>query len=141
MNRFKKAKPSKKIKPMIIPRAEHTISRSVINRNALKVLYRLHESGYSAYLVGGCVRDILLGQKPKDYDVATDAHPEQIRKIFKNCRLIGRRFRLAHVFFGKEIIEVATFRTHHENAQEQQGKMLDGMIIRDNVYGTIEDDA
>lgn len=138
---FKKEKPSEKIKPIIVPRAEHTISRSAINRNALKVLYRLHESGYSAYLVGGCVRDLLLGQKPKDFDVATDAHPEEIRKIFKNCRLIGRRFRLAHVFFGREIIEVATFRTHHENSEEQHGKMRDGMIIRDNVYGTIEDDA
>lgn len=141
INHFKKGKPSEKIKPIIVPRAEHTISRSNINHNALKVLYRLHESGYSAYLVGGCVRDILLGQKPKDFDVATDAHPEEIRKIFKNCRLIGRRFRLAHVFYGREIIEVATFRTHHENGEEQHGKMRDGMIIRDNVYGTIEDDA
>lgn len=136
-----KEKPTKKIKPLIVPRAEHCISRSMIHHNALKVLYRLHESGYSAYLVGGCVRDLLLGQKPKDFDVATNAHPEQIRKVFKNCRLIGRRFRLAHVFFGKDIIEVATFRTHHENGAEQHGKIRDGMIIRDNVYGTIEDDA
>ncbi len=141
INQFKKAKPKEKIKPIIIPRADHTISRNAISRNALKVLYRLHESGYSAYLVGGCVRDMLLDKKPKDFDVATDAHPEEIRKVFKNCRLIGRRFRLAHVFFGREIIEVATFRTHHENAEEQHGKMQNGMIIRDNVYGTIEDDA
>jgi poly(A) polymerase len=106
------------------------------------VLYRLHESGFSAYLVGGCVRDLLLGYKPKDFDVATDAHPEEVRKIFRNCRLIGKRFRLAHIFFGREIIEVATFRTHHENAEDvHHAKMDAGRIIRDNVYGTIEDDA
>ncbi|MDA8561817.1 polynucleotide adenylyltransferase PcnB [Gammaproteobacteria bacterium] len=122
-------------------RRNHTISRKNINHNALKVLYKLNESGFSAYLVGGCVRDLLLGHKPKDFDIATNAHPEEIRKVFKNCRLIGRRFRLAHVFFGREIIEVATFRTNHENSQEQHGKILNKMIIRDNVYGTIEDDA
>lgn len=107
------------------------------------MLYRLNEAGFSAYLVGGCVRDILLGYKPKDFDIATNALPEEVRKLFKNCRLIGKRFRLAHILFGREIIEVATFRTHHENAQEQQGKTHreHGMIIRDNVYGTIEDDA
>jgi poly(A) polymerase len=128
--------------PAIIPRAGHRISRNDINRNALKVLYRLHEAGYSAYLVGGCVRDLLLGQKPKDFDIATDALPEDIRKLFKNCRLIGKRFRLAHILFGKEIIEVATFRTHHENAShEHHSKSQHGMITRDNVYGTIEDDV
>jgi len=139
--RFSKEKPVSKNIPVIIPRAEHTISRNDINRNALKVLYRLHSAGFSAYLVGGCVRDLLFGRKPKDFDIATDAHPEEVRKLFKNCRLIGRRFRLAHILFGREIIEVATFRTHHENGQEQHGKMEAGMIIRDNVYGTIEDDA
>jgi poly(A) polymerase len=94
-------------------------------------------------LVGGCVRDLLLGHKPKDFDIATNALPDEVRKLFKNCRLIGKRFRLAHILFGREVIEVATFRTHHENAQEQQGKTHahHGMIIRDNVYGTIEDDA
>ena len=96
--------------PRIIPRADHTISRSHISPNALRVLYRLREGGYQAFLVGGCVRDLLIGLEPKDFDVATDALPEEIRKLFRNCRLIGRRFRLAHVFFGREIIEVATFR-------------------------------
>jgi poly(A) polymerase len=94
----------------IIPRSDHTISRSGISPNALRVLYRLREGGFQGFLVGGCVRDLLLGIEPKDFDVATDALPEQVRKLFRNCRLIGRRFRLAHVFFGRDIIEVATFR-------------------------------
>ncbi len=96
--------------PRIIPRAEHTISRADISENALKVLYRLRKAGYQAYLVGGGVRDLLLGREPKDFDVATDARPEEVRALFRNCRLIGRRFRLAHVRFGREIVEVATFR-------------------------------
>jgi len=96
--------------PRIIPRAEHSISRSGISPNALRVLYRLRDGGFQAFLVGGCVRDLLLGLAPKDFDVATDALPEQVRKLFRNCRLVGRRFRLAHVFFGQETIEVATFR-------------------------------
>ena len=126
-----------------IPRSEHTISRSMINPNALKVLYRLNSGGYTAYLVGGCVRDLLLGKRPKDFDIATNALPEEVRKLFRNCRLIGKRFRLAHIVFGKEIIEVATFRTHHKQGEgaEKHGHMEGGMIIRDNVYGTIEDDA
>jgi poly(A) polymerase len=94
----------------IIPRAEHSISRSAISPNALRVLYRLREAGYEAFLVGGCVRDLLLGISPKDFDIATSALPEEVKRTFRNCRLIGRRFRLAHVFFGREIIEVATFR-------------------------------
>src|SRR6188508_2261178 len=94
----------------IIPRAEHSISRSAISPNALRVLYRLREAGYEAFLVGGCVRDLLLGITPKDFDIATSALPEEVKRTFRNCRLIGRRFRLAHVFFGREIIEVATFR-------------------------------
>jgi len=94
----------------IIPRSDHTISRSGISPNALRVLYRLREGGFQAFLVGGCVRDLLLGIEPKDFDVATDALPEEVRKLFRNCRLIGRRFRLAHVYFGRDIIEVATFR-------------------------------
>lgn len=130
-----------KIQPIIIPRAEHSISRDNINRNALKVLYRLNGAGYGAYLVGGCVRDLLLGRSPKDYDIATNARPDEVRSLFKNCRLIGKRFRLAHIVFGREIIEVATFRTHHQEAHEQHGKMHQGMIIRDNVYGDIEDDV
>jgi poly(A) polymerase len=97
-------------KPRIIPRAGHTISRSHISPSALRVLYRLKDAGFHGFLVGGCVRDLLLGMEPKDFDVATDALPEQVRRLFRNCRLVGRRFRLAHVFFGQEIIEVATFR-------------------------------
>jgi poly(A) polymerase len=94
----------------ITPRAEHSISRSAISPNALRVLYRLREAGYEAFLVGGCVRDLLIGITPKDFDIATSALPEEVKRTFRNCRLIGRRFRLAHVFFGREIIEVATFR-------------------------------
>jgi poly(A) polymerase len=87
--------------PRIIPRSGHSISRSHISANALRVLYRLHEAGFQAFLVGGCVRDLLLGLEPKDFDVATDALPEQVKRLFRNSRLVGRRFRLAHVFFGR----------------------------------------
>lgn len=125
--------------PAIIPRSEHAISRSNISENALKVLYRLHKAGYESYLVGGGVRDLLLGREPKDFDVATNASPEDVKQLFRNCRLIGRRFRLAHVHFGREIIEVATFRAQLEG--EEEGKTEHGMIVRDNVYGTLEDDA
>jgi poly(A) polymerase len=108
----------------------------------LKVLYRLREAGYAAYLVGGCVRDMLLGREPKDFDVSTDAHPEQIKSLFRNCRLIGRRFHLAHVHFGREIIEVATFRALASEDDSEENRLVeDGRIIRDNVYGTIEEDA
>ena len=94
----------------IIPRDQHSISRASVSPNALKVLYRLKDAGYEAFLVGGCVRDLMLGLTPKDFDIATSALPEEVRRVFRNCRLVGRRFRLAHVFFGREIIEVATFR-------------------------------
>src|SRR5687767_5199752 len=97
-------------RPHSLTRAQHGISRSQISNNALKVLYRLKDAGFQAYLVGGGVRDLLLGMHPKDFDVATDARPEQVRDIFRNCRLIGRRFRLAHVYFGRDVVEVATFR-------------------------------
>jgi len=128
--------------PTIIPRAEHGISRADISENALKVLYRLNKAGFEAYLVGGGVRDLLLGLHPKDFDVATNASPEEVRGLFRNCRLIGRRFRLAHVFFGREIIEVATFRAHHDQSEgESEGHMENGLILRDNVFGTLEDDA
>jgi poly(A) polymerase len=128
------------IQPLIIPRSEHNISRANISKNAVKVLYRLHKAGYEAHLVGGAVRDMLLGREPKDFDVATDATPEQVRELFRNCRLIGRRFRLAHVHFGPEIIEVATFRSAQPSpAEEHQND--EGMILRDNIYGTIEEDA
>jgi len=127
-------------KPRIIPRAEHNISRNHINDSALKVLYRLKSGGYDAYLVGGSVRDLLLGREPKDFDVATNAHPEQIRELFRNSRLIGRRFRLAHVRYGSEIIEVSTFRAQHSEANDD-GHVIEGRIIRDNVYGTLEEDV
>ena len=127
----------------VITREEHSISRKQISDNALKVLYRLNGAGFDAFLVGGGVRDLLLGQKPKDFDIATNATPEQIKQLFRNCRLIGRRFRLAHIMFGRDIIEVATFRGHH---QEQKNKNVsqqskEGMLLRDNVYGTIDEDA
>lgn len=126
-----------------IPRDAHSVSRKDISPNALKVLYRLKDAGYEAYLVGGCIRDLLLGLKPKDFDVVTNAHPEQIRQVFRNCRLIGRRFRLAHVMFGREVIEVATFRGHHSGEEDtpKSSQSDAGMILRDNVYGTIEEDA
>ncbi|NOH80290.1 polynucleotide adenylyltransferase PcnB [Vibrio sp. RE86] len=126
----------------IITRQEHNISRKQISDNALKVLYRLNGAGFDAYLVGGGVRDLLLGQQPKDFDIATNATPEEIRQLFRNCRLIGRRFRLAHIMFGRDIIEVATFRGHHQEPSKnvsQQSK--EGMLLRDNVYGTIDEDA
>ena len=126
--------------PKIIPRSEHNISRAAISDNALKVLYRLKNAGYKAYLVGGGVRDLLLNLKPKDFDVVTDATPEQIRELFRNSRLIGRRFRLAHVRYGNEIIEVSTFRAEHHASGE--GKYSEnGRILRDNVYGDIDDDV
>ncbi len=126
----------------IIPREKHSISRTNISEHALKVLYRLRENGYQAYLVGGGVRDLLLKREPKDFDVATDANPDDIKKIFRNCRLIGRRFRLAHVYFNKEIIEVATFRSNNAMEDDSRRELSDsGMIIRDNVYGSMEEDA
>jgi poly(A) polymerase len=98
------------VEPTIIPRSEHSISRRDIDPAALKVLYQLHEHNYVAYLVGGSVRDLLLGRHPKDFDIGTSAHPHQVKKLFRNCWIIGRRFRLAHVKFGAKVIEVATFR-------------------------------
>ncbi len=168
----------------VIARPDHPISRRQIAPNALRVLYRLREGGYQSYLVGGCLRDLMLGVEPKDFDVVTSASPEEVRRLFRNCRLIGRRFRLAHVFFGREIIEVATFRAATAPSQgeetegdpdivpevgamdeepdtlsealeldevediEQQGgaagdRVLDeqGRILRDNTYGTIDEDV
>ncbi len=167
-------------RPLIIPRSEHSISRSAISSNALKVLYRLKEAGYQGFLVGGAVRDLLLGIKPKDFDVATNALPEEVRQVFRNCRLVGRRFRLAHVYFGSDTIEVATFRAaaapEREDAEDEdpdrgadaapladedfaapdfapppevqrpadsEHRAFDqtGRILRDNIYGTIEEDV
>ncbi|MCK4707563.1 MAG: polynucleotide adenylyltransferase PcnB [Gammaproteobacteria bacterium] len=127
--------------PTIISRGEHGISREQIDSRAIKVLYRLHNAGFQACLVGGGVRDLLLGLEPKDFDIATDAKPEEVRKLFKNCRLIGRRFRLAHVFFGRFIIEVATFRGDHSDRTEHGVLDDSGRILRDNVYGTLEQDV
>jgi poly(A) polymerase len=172
------------VKPRIIPRSDHNVSRAHISPNALRVLYRLREGGFQAFLVGGCVRDLLLGLEPKDFDVATDALPEEVRKLFRNCRLIGRRFRLAHVFFGRETIEVATFRASSAPSQAEEpvadldddevpAEMVEGAeepvaepepvsrrrdsfeqaadthrafdesgrILRDNVYGNIDEDV
>jgi poly(A) polymerase len=153
---------------IIIPRAEHGISRSFLSPNSLKVLYKLKEHGFIAYLVGGGVRDLLLGREPKDFDIVTDATPAQLKKLFRNCRLIGRRFRLAHLHFHEEIIEVATFRSSAESAPQEETetpeptqdaqqleherdgrrhhgprhlKDEEGMVLRDNVFGTPEEDA
>ena len=125
----------------VIPRDAHTISRKDISPNALRVLYRLREAGHEGYLVGGAVRDLLVDGHPKDFDVATNATPEQVKHLFRNCRLIGRRFRLAHVVFGREIIEVATFRANIDDGSGDRQVHDDGRLIRDNVYGTVEDDA
>lgn len=124
----------------VVPRDQHPISRHNFSANALHVLYRLRDAGYGAYLVGGAVRDLFVHGHPKDFDIATDATPEQIKDVFRNCRLIGRRFRLAHVFFGGEIIEVATFRANHDDGSGDRATE-NGRLVRDNVYGTIEDDA
>ncbi|HAO00861.1 MAG TPA: polynucleotide adenylyltransferase PcnB, partial [Halomonas sp.] len=131
------------LSPRIIPRSEHPVSRQQISEAALKVLYRLNGAGFDAYLVGGCIRDALLGKMPKDFDVATNATPEQVRDLFRNSRLIGRRFRIVHVRFGREVIEVTTFRG---KPQDEHGDHIahqsdDGLLLRDNVWGNIEEDA
>lgn len=124
----------------VLPRSEHNLSRQQISESALKVLYRLNKAGYRACLVGGGVRDVLLGKQPKDFDVATNATPDQVQALFKNCRLIGRRFRLAHIRYGREVIEVATFRQHAQDSAKTQLND-EGRILRDNTFGSIEDDA
>jgi poly(A) polymerase len=144
--------------PVIVPRAEHAISRSQIDPDALKVLYRLHQNNYLAYLVGGSVRDLLLARRPKDFDIGTSAHPYQVKRLFRNCWIVGRRFRLAHVRFGTKNIEVATFR-RQLSAEELAAppappaaddsiplhpgadRAHDGMLHRDNTFGTPEEDA
>ncbi len=141
------------MQPHIIPRTHHAISRNLISPEALKVLYRIKENGYLAFLCGGCVRDILLGREPKDFDLATDARPEDLRKIFRNCRLVGRRFRLAHILFGQDnFIEVATFRALSNGNEPEvasasrrlkvdSARTANGLIVRDNVFGSPEEDA
>lgn len=124
--------------PLVIPRSEHPISRKYIDREALKVLYRLRDAGYTAYLVGGGVRDIYLGKIPKDFDISTDAHPAQVRKLFKNSRVIGRRFRLVQVFYsGGKIIEVSTFRQRSE--YDENGG--DAVLAANNTFGNPAEDA
>jgi len=130
--------------PVVLQRDAHNVSRSNICEPALKVLYRLKKADYDAYLVGGGVRDLLLERHPKDFDIVTDALPEDAGHLFRNSRLIGRRFRLVHVHFGKDIIEVATFRGHEDVTEDDtptDRHTRDGMLIRDNVFGTIEEDA
>jgi poly(A) polymerase len=129
-----------------IPRDQHNVSRSFISEPAKKVLSRLNNAGYEAYLVGGGVRDILLGGKPKDFDIATNATPEEVHDLFRNSRLIGRRFRIVHVLFGREVIEVTTFRGNAAEAQEDDDDddrrtSEHGLLLRDNVYGNLEEDA
>ncbi|NDY96491.1 polynucleotide adenylyltransferase PcnB [Wenzhouxiangella sp. C33] len=127
---------------MTIERAEHGIQPRHVSANALKVIERLQDAGFKAYLVGGCIRDLLLGAQPKDFDVATSATPEEIRELFRNARLIGRRFRLAHVRFGREIIEVATFRGPGDSDVGDADRVVEkGRLTRDNVFGSEEEDA
>ena len=146
------ASPKAQTYPIIIPRSDHSLSRQDLSPNAVKVLYRLNKAGFDAFLVGGCVRDHLIGIEPKDFDVVTNATPEEVHTIFSNSRLIGRRFKLVHVTFGREIIEVSTFRAN--SAQDDDDDTLNtslkgkdsarsahGIVLRDNVYGNIEEDA
>jgi poly(A) polymerase len=142
--------------PVIVERAAHSLSRSLIDPDALKVLYRLHQNGYISYLVGGSVRDLLLGRRPKDFDIGTSAHPYQVKRLFKNCWVIGRRFRLAHVRFGTNTIEVATFRRQltaeelaaaeepapePQTGTEETAPSADRLLHRENTFGTPEEDA
>src|ERR1044072_4812512 len=139
------------VEPRIVPREEHPLSRRDIDPDALKVLYRLRQYEYVAYLVGGSVRDLLLGRHPKDFDIGTSAHPYQVKKLFRNCWIIGRRFRLAHVKFGSKVIEVATSRRQAQPGEEivQEGAPVhdpatqagEQLIHRDNTFGTPEEDA
>jgi len=153
---MKKIKRPEKSGSVIITRQEHGISRKLMSPNALRVLYRLKDNGFVAYLVGGCVRDLLLGREPKDFDVVTNATPGEVKRMFRSCRLVGRRFRLAHIHFKEELIEVATFRSQASDEPEPEAvetrrgererhphtlKDDEGMILRDNVFGTPEEDA
>ncbi|MFJ3484698.1 polynucleotide adenylyltransferase PcnB [Pseudomonas sp. NPDC090202] len=132
--------------PEVLSSSQHSLQRSQFSRYAVNIVERLQNAGYQAYLVGGCVRDLMLGITPKDFDVATSATPEQVRAEFRNARIIGRRFKLVHIHFGREIIEVATFRANHPQDEEdedsnQSSRNESGRILRDNVYGTLEEDA
>src|SRR5207244_11782427 len=137
--------------PRIVPRDAHSVSRRDIDPDALKVLYRLRQADHVAYLVGGSVRDLLLSRRPKDFDIGTSAHPQQVKKLFRNCWIIGRRFRLAHVKFGTKIIEVATFRRQLAAGEEIVAEGVPApdpttpegqhLIHPDNTFGTPEEDA
>src|SRR3954464_1429632 len=140
------------VEPRIVPREEHPISRRDIDPDALKVLYRLRQGEHVAYLVGGSVRDLLLGRRPKDFDIGTSAHPYQVKKLFRNCWIIGRRFRLAHVRFGVKTIEAATFHKHGPPGTKSErreplvetpspGADPNQLIKHDNTFGTPEEDA
>jgi poly(A) polymerase len=135
------------VEPIVVPRSEHALSRRDTDPDALKVLYRLKDANYIAYLVGGSVRDLLLGRRPKDFDIATSAHPYQVKRLFRNCWIIGRRFRLAHVKFGTKIIEVATFRRQMAAVADETGEAdadtgeRDLLVHHDNTFGTPEEDA
>jgi len=131
------------VKRQVIPREQHNISRKNISSAAIRIMKVLHEANFAGYLVGGGVRDLLLNGHPKDFDVATDATPEQIKGLFRGARIIGRRFRIVHVRIGREVIEVTTFRASHEDASHaKQAQQTDhGMLTRDNVYGSLETDA
>lgn len=141
--RNKTARVGKKHRATLIPAEQHRIPEQKISANALQVIRRLHDAGYDAHIVGGGVRDLLLGLRPKDFDVATSATPEQVRQVFRHSRIIGRRFRIVHVLFGRDVIEVTTFRGHHSNADSRKDAAVgdSGLLLRDNVYGNIEEDA
>ena len=121
-------------------RALESIQKENISNNALKVVARLNESGYQAYLVGGCVRDLLLDRLPKDFDVATNAHPEEIRDLFRNSRIVGKRFKIVHVKFGREIVEVTTFRAPHSDHYDETHSES-GMTLIDNNFGSFSEDV
>ena len=129
------------VEPIVLPRSEHTLSSRDVDADALKVMSRLQETGHTAFLVGGSVRDLLLGRRPKDFDIGTSAQPHQIKRLFRNCWIIGRRFRLAHVKFGTKTIEVATFRRNVTREEAEADAPPDLLVQRDNAYGTPEEDA
>lgn len=130
------------MRPNIYHAKDHSIRNRQISRNSLTVINKLNSAGFNAYLVGGGVRDLLLGLAPKDFDIVTDAHPNEIRRVFRNSRIIGRRFRLVHVVFGREVIEVATFRSNEvDDSSKHYQTNQEGFVTRDNIYGTIDEDA
>ena len=127
--------------PRYLGAAEHGLVRDQVDPNAIDVVERLEDAGFQAFLVGGCVRDLLLGAHPKDFDVATSATPEQVKRVFRRARLIGRRFRIAHVRYGRHIIEVSTFRKAQAEDEDERRLADSGLILRDNVWGTLDEDA